>query len=248
MRKTSKEVRLTVVVSILAIVDICLLISAILSRPTSGQSKDTPINASGETLYTYKYMEAHGNGVGMCGQTIDGIHHIRDEVVFIGPYLEKPNVQIPIFVQDTHYVVETEKFNGFSCDVIEGVYDGSKEQRAYPSDDTIMQCGLVQFEDGEIYIYINFLQNIENLGGSSYAADELVFKPKEERTVEEQKLVDTYYKLHEKAMQDRCLYSHREFFNRSDEYTSVIQYSPDHTSVVGYNPEKWIKYDYSQHH
>lgn len=198
-------------------------------------------------MYTYSYDIEGGHGItGTVGQSLDDIYYVKDETVVFGPYSEKPTLQIPIVGPDI--VIDTSNMSfaqDMSGGIGHGVSDCRKELRTRIDENTLLEAGLARYEDGEIYVYVQFLQKIENLGGSSYAAQELMAMSKRDSlTNEELVLAEKVEEIEWQGGQDLHLYSSSALDDIATDYTAAIEYRTDHLDLVGYCPERPILYDH----
>ena len=198
------------------------------------------------SVYTYSYAEQHGHSItGTAGQCLDDCYYVIDETVIFGPYSGKPVLQIPIV--GSEIVINTSEMS-FAQDTIagfgNGIFDYREEQRTQLDENTLVYAALARYEDGEIYVYVQFLQKVENLGGTSYVATELWSRDNDSLTDEEQRQIDTVHEITEQGMRDYYLYNPTALDEIVIGYAAAIEYRTDHLDLVGYCPERPILYDH----
>lgn len=211
--------------------DVVLGIAAVLVGADLVAELQQPPEYEYET-YTFAYAMEHDHSISKTvGQCLDGDYYVSDETMIFGPYSEKPTVQIPIVGSDIMIDMSGRPFaedliNGFG----NGIPDYRGEQRFRLNKDTLVQSGMTRYEDGEIYIYVQFLQKIENLGGSSQSAYRL--SDKNTLTDEEQRQADTVVEIQEQGMEDYCLYSPSDLNDVAAGYAATIDYHADHAELI----------------
>lgn len=233
MKKMTLRQRCGLLIALFSL-DVVLIVSCIVSIVELVKLRNE--NEAKTEIYTYTYAVEHGHNItGTAGQYLDDYYYAIDETMIFGPYSEKPALQIPI--ADSDITIDTGDMS-FAQDMIggigHGISDCREEQHFRLNEDMLVYAGLARYEDGEIYAYVQFLQKIENLGGLSYVAKELLLGDENNLTDEGRSQIDTIHKILDQGMKDYCLYAPSALDDVAAGCTVAIEYHANYLDLVAY--------------